>query len=207
MSKKGVSDYKMLSAKAVKVTAPILAIAGWLATMVPTMAITPSYSSNDFRTCAGQLLRYNISPNIASQACASALRPRDLSSCVVAISKVEIKKQKQFNPLNALNSCSLARSPEDLATCVVGISKYPQEAEPRKEEDNNKILNYCGRSLLPMRFGQCVVGLRTETKSALMPILDTCISGSDTVSTSTPSVVPQVPRGIESLPNSETAPK
>jgi hypothetical protein len=206
MSKKGGFDYKMFSAKAVKGTAPVLAIAGWLATMVPTMAITASYSSNDFRTCAGQLLRFNISPTIASQACASALRPRDLSSCVVAISKIEIKKQKQFNPVNALSSCSLARRPEDLATCVVGISNYPQEAEPRKEEDNNKILNYCGRSLLPMRFGQCVVGLRTETKSSLIPILDTCLNGSDTVSSSTPAVVPQVPRAIESLPNSETAP-
>jgi hypothetical protein len=197
MSKKGGFDYRILSAKAIKVTAPVLAIAGWLATMVPTMAITASYSSNDYRACAGQLLRVNVNANAASQACAGALRPRDLSSCVVSISR-----QTQISAVDALNSCRQARRPEDLATCVVGIS-----LNPSKEAANPAILNYCGRSLLPVRFGQCVVGLRSEIKFALNQALDTCISGSDTVSTFTPSALPQVPGGAtEFRPTFEAIP-
>ncbi|BAY22706.1 hypothetical protein NIES2100_24690 [Calothrix sp. NIES-2100] len=196
MSKKGGSDYKILSAKAVKVTAPVLAIAGWLATMVPTMAIIPSYSSNDYRTCAGQLLRVNINANAASQACAGALRPRDLSACVV-----KINKETQINAVEALTTCSKARRPEELASCVVGISLYPS-----KEAANPTILNYCGRSLLPVSFGQCVVGLRSEIKSALIPTLETCINGSDRVSATTPSILPQVQGGTEFRPTFETTP-
>lgn len=191
MSKKGGSDYQILSAKTVKVTAPVLAIAGWLATMVPTMAINASYSNNDFRACAGQLLRFNINADTASQACAGALRPRDLSSCVVSISR-----QTKINAVDALNTCRQVRRPEELASCVVAISRIPTQEQP-----NVNILNYCSRSLLPMRFGQCVVGLRSEFKLALDQALNTCISGSDTVSTSTSVFIPQAPRATESLPN------
>lgn len=196
MSKKGGSDYRMLSAKAFKVTVPVLAIAGWLATMIPTMAITASYR-NDYRACAGQLLRVNINANAASQACAAALRPRELSSCVVSISR-----QTQISAVDALNTCRQARRPEELATCVVGIS-----LKPSKEAANPAILNYCGRSLLPVRFGQCVVGLRSEIKFALNQALETCISGSDTVSTFIPSALPQVPGGAtEFRPTFEAVP-
>ncbi|MDZ8051185.1 MAG: hypothetical protein RMX68_018075 [Aulosira sp. ZfuVER01] len=197
MSKKGGSNYKMLSAKAVKVTVPVLAIAGWLATIVPTMAITASYSNNDYRACAGQLLRVNINANSASQACAGALRPRDLSSCVVSISR-----RTQISAVDALTTCRQARRPEELASCVIGISLIPS-----KEPPNPAILNYCGRSLLPVRFGQCVVGLRSEIKFALNQALDTCISGSDTVSTFTPSALPQVPgSATEFRPTFEAVP-
>jgi hypothetical protein len=196
MTKKGGCGYKIFSAKAVKVTAPVLAIAGWLATMVPTMAITASYSGNDYRACAGQLLRVNINANSASQACAGALRPRDLSSCVVSISN-----RTQISPVDALNACRQARRPEEVATCVVGIS-----LNPTKEPPNPAILNYCGRSLLPVRFGQCVVGLRSEIQFALNQALDTCISGSDTVSTISPAVLPQVPGATEFRPTFEAVP-
>ncbi|BAY60697.1 hypothetical protein NIES22_07570 [Calothrix brevissima NIES-22] len=196
MSKKGGSDYKILSAKTVKVTAPVLAIAGWLATMVPTMAINASYSNNDFRACAGQLSYVNINADAASQACAGALRPRELSSCVVSISR-----QTKINAVDALNTCRQVRRPEELASCVVGISRIPTQEQP-----NLNIVNYCGRSLLPIRFGQCVVGLRSELKLALDRALDTCISGSDTISTSTSVVIPQTPSATESLPNVERVP-
>ncbi|MDZ7956812.1 MAG: hypothetical protein RMY34_02705 [Aulosira sp. DedQUE10] len=195
MSKKGGSDYRMLSDRAIKVTVPVLAIAGWLATMVPTMAAA-TYSNNDYRACAGQLLRVNINANAASQACAGALRPRDLSSCVVKISR-----QTQISAVDALNSCTLARRPEDLATCVVDISLYPS-----KDAANPAILNYCGRSLLPVSFSQCVVGLRTETKSALTPTLDTCINGSDRVSSFAPSSTSPLQPPTQFSPVFETTP-
>ncbi|BAY28508.1 hypothetical protein NIES2107_03380 [Nostoc carneum NIES-2107] len=195
MSKKGGSKYRMLSTKAIRWTGPVLAIAGWLATMVPSMAAA-TYSNNDYRACAGQLLRVNINTNSASQACAGALRPRELSRCVVKISR-----QTQISAVDALNSCTLARRPEELATCVVDISLYPS-----KEAANPAILNYCGRSLLPVSFSQCVVGLRTETKSALVPTLDTCISGSDRVSSFVPSSTSPLQPTTQFNPVFETTP-
>ncbi|AFY35922.1 hypothetical protein [Calothrix sp. PCC 7507] len=165
------SAHKMLNTKAIRLTAPILAIAGWLATIAPGMALTASYS-NDYRACAGQLLKVNINAVSALPACAKALHPRELSTCVVKISK-----ETQINAVDALTSCRQVRLPEELATCVVGISQNT------KGVVNPAVLNYCGRSLLPVRFAQCVVGLRSEVKE-LDPTqaLDTCIDASDRVS-------------------------
>ncbi|WP_016952729.1 hypothetical protein [Anabaena sp. PCC 7108] len=148
-------------------TAPVLAIAGLLATIVPSLAVTDSYR-NDYRVCAAQLLSVGVTPQAASQGCAKALRPKELSTCVA-----QIKKQTQINPADAFNSCSQARRPEDLAACVVGISKGTQEAV------NPAALVYCGRSLLPVTFAQCVVGLRKEIDFTPIQALDTCIDGTD----------------------------
>jgi hypothetical protein len=130
--------------------APVVAIVGLFTTIVPSLAVTDTYK-NDYRVCAAQLLSAGVSTETAAQGCASAIRPRELSTCVA-----QIKKQTQIAPTDALYSCSKARRPEELATCVVGISKSTKEAiDP-------SILTYCGRSLLPVTFAQCVVGLRKE---------------------------------------------
>ncbi|MBD2693165.1 hypothetical protein [Anabaena catenula] len=148
-------------------TAPVLALAGLLTTIVPSIAVTDSYR-NDYRVCAAQLLSVGVTPQAASQSCAKALRPKELSTCVA-----QIKKQTQIDPTDALNSCNQARRPEDLAACVVGISKSTQEAV------NPAALAYCGRSLLPVNFAQCVVGLRKEIDFTPIQALDTCIDATD----------------------------
>ncbi|MBW4561144.1 MAG: hypothetical protein KME32_08270 [Mojavia pulchra JT2-VF2] len=194
MSKQGGCNYRMLQTKAIKVTAPFLVIAGWLATMVPSLAVTASYS-NDYRVCAAQLLRVNITPVAASQACATALRPREVSACAA-----NINKQTQISAASALATCTQARRPEELATCVVGIGRNVKEAV------NPELLNYCGRSLLPVRFAQCVVGLRSEINIALTQVLDTCIDGSDRISSFAPSSTPLIQNPAELRPLFETTP-
>jgi hypothetical protein len=109
---------------------------------------------NQFRGCTGRLLSVDISAEAAASACAEALRPTDLSKCVI-----EIERQTEIAAADALSSCRQVRRPDELASCVVGINRNQEEGIP-------SVLNYCGRSLLPKRFAECVVGLRIEADFA-----------------------------------------
>ncbi|MEH2306578.1 hypothetical protein [Nostoc sp.] len=193
MSNKAVNrgKNKQASSTSRSLIVPVLAIAGWLTTILPNPAIAASYS-NDYSNCAGRLLKVGVMAEAASQACAAALRPTDLAACVV-----KIDKETQIAATDALSSCRKARRPEELATCVVGVSLST------KEEANPAVLNYCGRSLLPVRFGQCVVGLRSQIDVPPAQVLDTCISADDSVigaSSSTPPTIVPAGSSIETVP-------
>ena len=75
--------------------------------------------------------------------------------------------------MEALSYCRQARIPQDLATCVVSISKSYQGSE------NSATLTSCGRSLLPVTFADCVVGLRREIDLSPTQALKTCIDASE----------------------------
>ncbi len=65
---------------------------------------------------------------------------------------------------------------------------------------------YCSRSLLPVRFAQCVVGLRAETDSAPVQAMDNCIDASDrAVSGYLPSFIPAT-RSQDIQPTFQTTP-
>ncbi|MEB3148307.1 MAG: hypothetical protein VKL60_04705 [Sphaerospermopsis sp.] len=147
-------------------TIPVMAIAGLWTNILPSQAVISSYR-NDYRACAAQLLSAGVTAQAASQGCATTMRPRELSTCVA-----KITKQTEITPTDALYSCSQARRAEDFATCVVGISKSTQQAI------NQAVLSYCGRSLLPVTFAECVVGLRKEINLTPIESLDRCIDAS-----------------------------
>ncbi|MFN6569451.1 hypothetical protein [Dendronalium sp. ChiSLP03b] len=189
---------RMFTNKVIRLTVPILTVAGWLAAIAPVLAITASYS-NDYRVCAGRILREEegVTQQSVSQACAQALRPRELADCVV-----NIKKNTKIVAADALAYCSEARRPRDYGICVVGISNNTEEAF------NPATLDYCRRSLLPVRFAQCVVGLRSEIKD-LPPTqaLDTCIDGSDRIGgLPASSTLLPTQRSTEFSPTFETSP-
>ncbi|TAF07107.1 MAG: hypothetical protein EAZ77_10750 [Nostocales cyanobacterium] len=148
-------------------TVPVVTVVGLLTSMLPSQAVIDTYG-NDYRSCAGRLVSVGVTAEAAAEGCATALRPRDLSSCVATI-----KKQTTIDPAVALKSCRQARNPNDIATCVVGISKNTNNAI------NPDVLSYCGRSLLPVTFANCVVGLRKELDLAPTQALDTCIDSSN----------------------------
>ncbi|ARV60420.1 hypothetical protein BZZ01_18875 [Nostocales cyanobacterium HT-58-2] len=173
---------------------PVFAVTGWFAMTSVSMAVTATYR-NDFRVCAGRLLSVGVTAEAASQACAAALRPGDLSSCVTRIGR-----QTQIAAPDALTTCRQARRPEQVADCVVGISRYTRETA------NPAVLNYCGRSLLPVRFAQCVVGLRAEIDLAPTQALDTCIDASDRISGFLPSFIPSTAQPTEIKPTYESTP-
>ncbi|BAT56029.1 hypothetical protein NOS3756_50280 [Nostoc sp. NIES-3756] len=193
----GLEKQKLaLKTRLMRLTAPALATAGLLGISVPSVAVTASYN-NDYRACAGRLVSVGVAAQAAAEGCATALRPRDLSACVL-----EISRNTQITAADALSGCRRARQPRDLATCAVAVSKNTEGSI------NPDVLNYCGRSLLPVQFAQCVVGLRSEIKE-LPPIqaLDTCIDGSDRISGYTPpSSVPSQQGGTQFSPTYETQP-
>lgn len=181
-------DFK---ARMIRLIAPVLAVGGSIVMSMPSMAGT----YNDYRACAGRLLGIGVSEDAASQACAGALRPTDLSACVVFIDE-----RTEISTNDALNTCTKARRPKELATCVVSVSKNTQEAI------NPDVLNYCGRSLLPVRFAECVIGLRSETKLDPNQVLNTCIDGSDRISSFAPASVSPIQPPAQFNPNFETQP-
>ncbi|HLO87416.1 MAG TPA: hypothetical protein VK203_20765 [Nostocaceae cyanobacterium] len=154
-----------------KMTASGLAIAGLLLSSLPSVAVSDAYYNNEYRYCVAKLLGTGLTAQPAAQGCAGALRPVELSACVTTI-----KAQTKITPTDALSACRNARRPEDLATCVVGVSKSTQEAI------NPESLRYCGRSLLPVNFAKCVVGLRREINLTPIQALDVCIDASDKTS-------------------------
>ena len=177
--KHGFSAFGMLKNQTIRLFVPALAVAGWVGSSLPGMAITAIYR-NDYYVCADRLKRVGVTPDAASVGCANALRPRELASCVA-----KIHKQTDIAATNVLASCKQARRPGDLADCVVGIS------ENYKEVVNPTTLKYCSQSLLPVRFAECVVGLRAEFNSAPVQAMDNCIDASDrAVSGYLPSFIP-----------------
>lgn len=188
---------KLLSksySKSTGLVVPLLAVAGWVATSSPGVAVTASYN-NEYRVCAARLLSVGITAEGASQACATALRPGDLSGCVY-----RIQRQTQIPAADALSPCRQARRPLDLSTCVIGINRYSKEAV------NPGVLSYCGRSLSPVSFAQCVVGLRAEIDFATNRALESCIDAGDRISGFLPSFIPAPSQGVEFRPTFDTTP-
>ncbi len=131
-------------------------------------ASVPSSYLNDYRFCAARLLALELSADAVSPACAAALEPKRLSTCVY-----DIQRQTNILAADALATCSQVRQPDQLATCVIGISINSQE------ETIPEVLDYCRLSLLPVRFAECVVGLRREIDVTPIQAMNTCIDGSD----------------------------
>ncbi len=151
-----------------RLAATPLVVSG-LALNFPAMAASiPTSYRNDYRFCTARLLALNVSVEAVSTACAAALEPKRLSTCVY-----DIQRKTNILATDALATCAQVRQPEQLATCVVGISTNSQE------ETIPEVLNYCSRSLLPVRFGECVVGLRREIDVTPIQAMNTCIDGSD----------------------------
>jgi hypothetical protein len=149
-------------------TATPLVVFG-LALNFPVQAASiPSSYLNDYRFCAARLLALNLAATEVSTACANALQPKKMSTCVY-----DIQRQTNLLAADALATCRQVRQPDELATCVVGISINSQE------ETIPEVLDYCRISLLPVRFGECVVGLRREIDVTPIQAMNTCIDGSD----------------------------
>lgn len=175
-----------------------VAVVGWLAMTISSAqaAYDLNYypfsylNAEDFRACAARLLSVNISPSAAASACSQALRPRSVSSCVV-----DIKRQTSITAVDALATCTQARRPSEVASCVVGISRSSKgQADPTA-------LNYCGRTLLPVRFGDCVVGLRSATDIAPTQAMNSCINATDLLFDLAPNFIPQ--NGTPAIPSSQ----
>ncbi len=161
--------------------AQFLTVPAWLGMTLPSTAATiPTSYRNQYRSCVGRLLDIDISPEAAASACAAALRPTDLSKCVA-----KIEQQTAIASQDALATCRQVRRPNELANCVVGISRNIEE------DAIGSVLNYCGRSLLPERYAECVVGLRIEADFTPTDAMNSCIDASDRLGAVSPTFIPE----------------
>jgi hypothetical protein len=123
-------------------------------------------STNAYQTCAKELATAKIATDAAADACAKALHPDELSRCVTRTSTA---KDVQVSAVEALSNCRQVRRPAELATCIVDIRQLTKDAPVAD------VLDTCRRSLLPISFSKCVVGLHKELKLAAKPSMDSCI--------------------------------
>ena len=157
-----------------------LATAGLLAMTIPS---GPATAFTEFQLCAAQLVRLaGVSPEAASRPCAEALRPEDLSRCVVTISQLTPTLTQE-----ALVACTKVRRPVELSRCVFDISDGSRDAEALR------VIDYCRRSLLPVRFSECVTGLSREIDFSTTRALDTCIAAEDFPRNLSPTFAPPPP--------------
>jgi len=143
---------------------------------LPAVAFTP----NEFQVCAAILQDAKIDSDKIPTACAQALHPKELSKCVL-----QIKDGTKIEGDTAVINCFRVRRPLELSQCVTQIVQYTRD--PVQLD----VLDYCRRSLLPIRYSECVVGLSVQVKG-LTPsrAMETCISALDWPNELYPSFVP-----------------
>jgi hypothetical protein len=124
----------------------------------------------DHSLCAAELLDSGVSREVTATACAQALVPSDLSLCVAKINRLT-----PIAANDALAACTRVRRPVEMSTCVVDIYRRTQETNtPVTVSSPNLILDGCRRSLLPLRFTDCVIGLSQRINFANDVALRTC---------------------------------
>lgn len=141
--------------------------------------LKPAVAANPYDICAEDLLRRQLPPESVALACSSVLDPEELSECVV-----DIDVNTDIIASDALAACQQVRRPLELATCVVDI------AEVSEVSDAPAILQFCGSSLLPERFAQCVVGLKNEIDLITTQALAICIDAGDRIIDPAPDFIP-----------------
>jgi hypothetical protein len=160
----------------------LMAIVSLVTIAIPS---TPAnaYTFTEAQLCAAELVRFAaLSQEVASVACAQALVPKELSKCVLKISELTPTKAQ-----DALVACFKVRRPLDLAGCVHDIHVKTQKPDP------NAVLDYCRRSLLPLRFSECVIGLSREIDFSPPKAMRTCIAAEDFPRNLYPNFVPAAP--------------
>jgi hypothetical protein len=179
-----------------RLTTP-LAIAGLVALNLPLQPAVARKDKDDngYQACAAALRDSGIADAQVAAACAAALRPVDLATCVGAIGG-----GTAIAAPDALSGCRRVRRPVDFATCVIDISQGEGAAA-------NEVLDHCRRSLLPARFSECVVGLVAEISATTGSAMKSCIAATDPMPDGLPAASDQSqPMIPEPMPTPEAVP-
>ncbi len=174
-SERALSRSRRLSSTGLALTAGLFAIA------VETVPATATHFS-PFQYCAAELRAVGISTELAASTCSDALNPTDLSACVF-----NINRETQIASQDALAACLRVRRPIELGRCVINIS------QDSKNPPLLEVLESCRRSLLPIRFAECVVGLNRQLEISATKALDTCISADNLPRNLSPTFAPPPP--------------
>ncbi|WP_072619691.1 hypothetical protein [Spirulina major] len=164
----------------------VLALSTIVALPLTTFSATASeasryrreYQPREFQQCAFELSSVEVVDEQAKVACAMALEPTDFSGCVA-----EIDTFTDIPAQNALYACFRVRRPVELAACVVDIDTYVIKPQVSEVENVNEValsaLDHCRRSLLPLRYSACVVGLSAELSLKPENAIASCLDAED----------------------------
>ncbi|MDA0266825.1 MAG: hypothetical protein O2890_12055 [Cyanobacteria bacterium] len=152
--------------------------AGLMVAGVGPIAIEAA-QANDYDTCVGDLLPLALDRETVAAACALAYRPQEVSSCVTGVIAATT-----LDPRNALSACSRDRRPLEVSTCVTDIHTTLTVS------DSLSVLDHCHRSLLPVRYSQCVLSLGTLAEFTTADALDRCISAGYRPENVAPTYIP-----------------
>ncbi len=158
---------KMLNLVQWKTPLRTIAAAGLFFMLAPSRLVEASIGE-EFDVCAKELQQAGLSADEASAACSEALHPEDLSLCVLSMNvEVDVTAQQ------GLENCFRDRRPVELATCVIDID------EAVEVEDVGNIVQNCRKSLQPLRYSECVIGLTAGNEIAVSRAVDDCIAADD----------------------------
>jgi hypothetical protein len=122
---------------------------------------------NGYKLCGMRLDKAGIGKDVAADACAAVLHPEDLGTCVADLTPLKLAATA------ALAACQRVRRPLELRTCVQDVQRQDANAVLPN------VLEACRRSLLPERYGKCVVGLNQSVATPTAMGLATCLDASD----------------------------
>lgn len=130
-----------------------------------TTATRPGEAADDaFFACTRSLLDAGIGQAESTAACASSRYPSDLSNCAVDVADVT-----GIAAADALNVCERSRRPDEVANCTINIHNSLLDSPSLSAH------TFCGRSLLPERYGVCVVDLVGAADLSVDDSLTRCI--------------------------------
>lgn len=129
-----------------------------------TLLVSPAAAESDFFGCTASMVDAGIEEASAAAACASSRVPDSLGACVVDVSEFT-----GLSASSALLMCERSRRPNEVADCTINLH------DAFFESPSTKVLENCGRSLLPARYGTCVVDIVDATEVAVDTALDQCI--------------------------------
>jgi hypothetical protein len=133
---------------------------------VSGVVLTPARAiANDFLTCGRLLTEAGLDTAAISAACGQALRPEAMARCVA-----DITADTEIAAPQALAACQRDRRPQDLATCVTTLHLGLEVAA------DARVLGNCQRSLLPVRYADCVVGLMDSAALPAEASLEACMA-------------------------------
>ncbi|MGF1496202.1 MAG: hypothetical protein ACFB8W_05175 [Elainellaceae cyanobacterium] len=121
--------------------------------------------AGDYEDCISDLLEIGVDVAEATNACAAAFDPDEISDCAE-----EIADDTEIPPATILAACVRVRRPEEMADCTTDINDELEGALPLAA------LEYCTRTLLPDRFADCVTGIQGEAGLPPITIMNACNS-------------------------------
>lgn len=120
---------------------------------------------NPFGVCTEELLDIGLDADTVAAACGRALLPDELSLCVVSI-----VEDAGIDASFALDNCFRVRRPDELAACALEIDETFLPKDPTAAVDS------CRRSILPLRFADCVVGVGLGADLTIDAALENCLA-------------------------------